>query len=155
MEKARRRKRGKAKAGTISGEGGFPGRAPPQAEARSEARGGLALSRHLLPQQVTQARVRGLSRKGMAVAMAVAMAAAALIDFISLAATASRVRTLSCETLAPLAKPKTGLNCENSSRITSVPPADIAGVFVVSQGGGGVLSVSADCKQVNCGPIQI
>lgn len=58
-----------------------------------------------------------------------------LIDFISLAATASRVRALSCEPLAPLAKPTTGLNCENSSRITSVPPADIAAVFAVSQGG--------------------
>lgn len=70
--KSEEEKRGKAKAGTISGEGGFPGRASPQAEARSEAcgEGGLALSRHLLPQQVTQARVRGLSRKGTAVAVA-------------------------------------------------------------------------------------
>lgn len=71
--KSEERKKGerKAKAGTISGEGGFPGRASPQAEARSEERGGgsRSLSRHLLPQQVTQARVRGLSRKGTAVAM--------------------------------------------------------------------------------------
>lgn len=80
-----------------------------------------------------------------------------LIDFISLAATAGRVRALSCEPLAPLAKPTTGLNCENSSRITSVPPADIAAVFAVSQKEKKkkILSVSGDCKRVDCGPIQI
>lgn len=43
--KSERKKEKKAKAGTISREGGFSGRASPRAEARSEAQGGLSASR--------------------------------------------------------------------------------------------------------------
>lgn len=153
--KSEEEKRGKAKAGAISGEGGFPGRAPPQAEARSEARGvGGSRSLSTLAAAAGNAGTRPWAEQegdggggGGDVP---------LIDFISLAATASRVRALSCEPLAPLAKPTTGLNCENSSRITSFPPADIAAVFAVSQGKkiNNILRVSGESSELIVAPFR-